>query len=172
MDEVPGPVTRCQSPHACRAAPANQPAHASRRAVGLAASRSCGSSAPVTSSVQYVPASRRANATSTSARSRSMPSRSRGKSVASLIDRHRNRAPPSMAYCSVVAQVRLEHITKEFGEGAAAVKAVDDVSLEIEDHDFMILLGPSGCGKSTLLRMVAGLENPTSGEIFIGNTKV
>ena len=77
-----------------------------------------------------------------------------------------------MAYCSVVAQVRLEHITKEFGEGAAAVKAVDDVSLEIEDHDFMILLGPSGCGKSTLLRMVAGLENPTSGEIFIGNTKV
>ena len=77
-----------------------------------------------------------------------------------------------MAYCSVVAQVRLDHITKSFGEGAAAVKAVDDVSLDIEDHEFMILLGPSGCGKSTLLRMVAGLENPTSGDIFIGNTKV
>ncbi len=77
-----------------------------------------------------------------------------------------------MAYCSVVAQVRLDHITKSFGEGAAAVKAVDDVSLDIENHDFMILLGPSGCGKSTLLRMVAGLENPTSGDIFIGNQKV
>jgi ABC-type sugar transport system ATPase subunit len=52
------------------------------------------------------------------------------------------------------------------------VKAVDDVTIDIEDRDFMILLGPSGCGKSTLLRMVAGLETPTSGDIFIGNTKV
>ncbi len=77
-----------------------------------------------------------------------------------------------MAYCSDVAQVRLEHITKSFGEGAAALKAVDDVSLDVEDHDFMILLGPSGCGKSTLLRMIAGLENPTSGDIFIGDVKV
>ena len=88
-----------------------------------------------------------------------MASRSRGKLAASLIDRHRNRARLIMAYCSVVAQVRLDHITKSFGDGAAAVKAVDDVSLDIEDHDFMILFGPSGCGKSTLLRMVAGLED-------------
>ncbi len=50
--------------------------------------------------------------------------------------------------------------------------AVDDVTLDIEDHDFMILLGPSGCGKSTLLRMVAGLETPTSGDIYIGSTRV
>jgi ABC-type sugar transport system ATPase subunit len=71
-----------------------------------------------------------------------------------------------------VAQVRLEHITKTFGEGATAVNAVDDVSIDVEDHDFMILLGPSGCGKSTLLRMVAGLETPTHGDIYIGNTKV
>ena len=77
-----------------------------------------------------------------------------------------------MAYCAGVAEVRLVHITKQFGEGPGAVKAVDDVSIEIADHDFMILLGPSGCGKSTLLRMVAGLETPTSGEIFIGVTKV
>ena len=75
-----------------------------------------------------------------------------------------------MTYCSVVAQVRLEHITKSFGEGANAVKAVDDVSIKIEDHDFMILLGPSGCGKSTLQRIVAGLETPTSGDIYIGDT--
>jgi ABC-type sugar transport system ATPase subunit len=72
----------------------------------------------------------------------------------------------------VVAQVRLEHITKSFGEGSAAVKAVDDVTIDVEDRDFMILLGPSGCGKSTLLRMVAGLETPTNGDIYIGNTKV
>ncbi|MEO8265052.1 MAG: ABC transporter ATP-binding protein [Ilumatobacteraceae bacterium] len=71
-----------------------------------------------------------------------------------------------------MAQVRLEQITKLFGDGAAAVKAVDDVTLDIEDRDFMILLGPSGCGKSTLLRMVAGLETPTSGDIYIGNTRV
>ena len=77
-----------------------------------------------------------------------------------------------MTYCSGVAQVRLEHITKSFGDGAAAVNAVDDVTLDIEDRDFMILLGPSGCGKSTLLRMVAGLETPTSGDIYIGNTRV
>ena len=77
-----------------------------------------------------------------------------------------------MTYGVVVAQVRLEHITKTFGEGKEAVTAVDDVTIDIEDHDFMILLGPSGCGKSTLLRMVAGLETPTSGDIFIGTTKV
>ncbi|HSB86266.1 MAG TPA: ABC transporter ATP-binding protein [Ilumatobacteraceae bacterium] len=71
-----------------------------------------------------------------------------------------------------MAQVRLEHITKVFGEGETAVTAVDDVSIVINDHDFMILLGPSGCGKSTLLRVVAGLEAPTKGDVFIGDTKV
>jgi ABC-type sugar transport system ATPase subunit len=71
-----------------------------------------------------------------------------------------------------VAQVRLEHITKTFGEGTEAVTAVDDVTLQIEHHEFMILLGPSGCGKSTLLRMVAGLEDPTAGDVFIGDRRV
>ena len=86
---------------------------------------------------------------------------------------NRTAAEPSCGgYCSTVAQVRLEHITKEFGEGQQVVKAVDDVSIDINDRDFMILLGPSGCGKSTLLRMVAGLETPTSGDIFIGDVKV
>ena len=77
-----------------------------------------------------------------------------------------------MTYCSGVAQVRLEHVTKSFGEGDQATTAVDDVSIVVEDRDFMILLGPSGCGKSTLLRMVAGLETPTLGEIYIGDVKV
>jgi multiple sugar transport system ATP-binding protein len=78
----------------------------------------------------------------------------------------------AVAYRLNVAQVRLEHITKVFGEGEAAVTAVDDVSIDIADHDFMILLGPSGCGKSTLLRIVAGLETPTSGDVFIGDNRV
>jgi len=72
----------------------------------------------------------------------------------------------------VVVQVRLEHVTKTFGSGDDAVHAVHDVSLDIAHHEFMILLGPSGCGKSTLLRMVAGLEDPTAGDIFIGDRRV
>lgn len=64
--------------------------------------------------------------------------------------------------------VRLEHITKTFGDAVA----VDDVSLEIIDGEFMVLLGPSGCGKTTLLRMIAGLETPTEGNLCIGEKSV
>ena len=67
-----------------------------------------------------------------------------------------------------MASVRLVGVSKHFGD----VKAVDDVSLDIADRDFMILLGPSGCGKSTLLRTIAGLEDPTAGEVWIGDTLV
>ena len=77
-----------------------------------------------------------------------------------------------MSYGAAVATVRLDHITKVFGEGAEQATAVDDVSLAIDHHDFMILLGPSGCGKSTILRMVAGLEDPTSGDVYIGDRRV
>ena len=71
-----------------------------------------------------------------------------------------------------MARVRLEHVTKRFGEGVEEIAAVDDVTIDIDDGEFMILLGPSGCGKSTLLRMVAGLEDPTAGEVFIGDRMV
>ena len=67
-----------------------------------------------------------------------------------------------------VASIRLTGVSKHFGE----VKAVDDVSLDIADREFMILLGPSGCGKSTLLRTIAGLEDPTAGEVYIGDRLV
>jgi multiple sugar transport system ATP-binding protein len=67
-----------------------------------------------------------------------------------------------------MAGVRLIDITKRFGD----VAAVDGVSLDIADRDFMILLGPSGCGKSTLLRMIAGLEDPSEGEVWIGDRMV
>ena len=62
----------------------------------------------------------------------------------------------------------MEHITKRFGN----VTAVDDVSLEIDDHDFIVLVGPSGCGKSTTLRLVAGLEDLDAGNIYIGDRLV
>jgi multiple sugar transport system ATP-binding protein len=64
-----------------------------------------------------------------------------------------------------MAVVRLDHITKRFQ--AAGPPAVDDVSLLVEDGEFMVLLGPSGCGKSTTLRMIAGLERITAGELRI-----
>ena len=64
--------------------------------------------------------------------------------------------------------VRIDHVTKKFGD----VYAVDDVSLDIYQGEFFSLLGSSGCGKSTLLRMLAGLESPTAGRIFIDGTDV
>jgi multiple sugar transport system ATP-binding protein len=67
-----------------------------------------------------------------------------------------------------VANVSFKHITKSFGQ----VTAVDDVSFDIHDGEFICLLGPSGCGKTTSLRMIAGLEPPTSGQIIIGGKDV
>jgi ABC-type sugar transport system ATPase subunit len=71
-----------------------------------------------------------------------------------------------------VAQVRLDGISKTFATKDVVVRAVDDVTLDVADSEFMILLGPSGCGKSTLLRMIAGLEDPTAGDIYIGDRRV
>jgi len=67
-----------------------------------------------------------------------------------------------------MAQVVLKNLTKTFKN----VVAVNDVNLEIKDKEFLVLVGPSGCGKTTALRMVAGLEEATSGEIFIGDRLV
>jgi multiple sugar transport system ATP-binding protein len=65
--------------------------------------------------------------------------------------------------------IELERVTKVFSGG---VVAVDEVSLRVEDGEFMVLVGPSGCGKSTLLRAIAGLEEITSGTISIGGRDV
>ncbi len=67
-----------------------------------------------------------------------------------------------------MAQVSLKNITKRWGDFVG----VDDQSLEIADKEFLVLLGPSGCGKTTTMRMIAGLEEPTSGEIRIGGRLV
>src|SRR5436190_19570790 len=58
-------------------------------------------------------------------------------------------------------------VTKVFGTGTDAVKALDDVSVEIRENEFFTLLGPSGCGKTTLLRLIAGFDFPTEGEILL-----
>jgi multiple sugar transport system ATP-binding protein len=68
-----------------------------------------------------------------------------------------------------MAEITLDRITKTFEGG---VVAVDDVTLEIEDGEFLALVGPSGCGKSTILRAIAGLEEVTSGAITIGGRDV
>ena len=67
-----------------------------------------------------------------------------------------------------MADVTLTHVTKNFGD----FTAVDDLSMVVEDGKFTVLVGPSGCGKTTTLRMVAGLEQPTGGEIEIGERTV
>ena len=65
--------------------------------------------------------------------------------------------------------IRLESATKVYPNG---VRALDAVTLDIRDGEFMVLVGPSGCGKSTLLRMIAGLEEVTEGRIVIGDRDV
>jgi multiple sugar transport system ATP-binding protein len=67
-----------------------------------------------------------------------------------------------------MAEIRLEHVHTFFGK----VRAVDDVSLTINDQEFMVLLGPSGCGKTTLLRSVAGLEQIHAGRVVLGDREV
>ncbi len=67
-----------------------------------------------------------------------------------------------------MASVTFEHVTKRFGK----VVAVRDLTLHIEDKEFLVFVGPSGCGKSTILRLIAGLEEPTEGKIYIGDRLV
>ncbi|MEM7302912.1 MAG: sn-glycerol-3-phosphate ABC transporter ATP-binding protein UgpC [Pseudomonadota bacterium] len=67
-----------------------------------------------------------------------------------------------------MAEVRLKNLTKRWG----AFIGVDNQSLDIADREFLVLLGPSGCGKTTTMRMIAGLEEPTDGEIWIGDKMV
>jgi len=67
-----------------------------------------------------------------------------------------------------MASITIRNIAKKFGE----LTIIPGLDLEIADEEFVVFVGPSGCGKSTLLRIIAGLEPSTSGELFIGETKV
>ena len=65
-----------------------------------------------------------------------------------------------------MAKLTLQNLTKDFGKN----RAVNDMSLEVADGEFIVMLGPSGAGKTTTLKMIAGVENPTSGKVYIGGT--
>jgi ABC-type proline/glycine betaine transport system ATPase subunit len=68
-----------------------------------------------------------------------------------------------------MAKVQLENVTKIFDD---RVRAVDAMTLDVPDGQFMVIVGPSGCGKTTTLRLIAGLEEATTGKISIANTVV
>src|SRR5258707_1781747 len=67
-----------------------------------------------------------------------------------------------------MATVTFDHVTKKFGD----VFAVNDLSLQVKHEEFLVRVGPSGCGKTIALRMIAGLEEQSSGDIFIGERLV
>src|SRR2546428_11032998 len=67
-----------------------------------------------------------------------------------------------------MAQVQLRNVTKRFDQ----LIAINNLSLEVKDREFVVFLGPSGCGKTTTLRSIAGLEHPERGDILIGQRRV
>src|SRR5712671_4800520 len=69
------------------------------------------------------------------------------------------------------AAVQISEVSKTFGRGASAVVALDHISLSAAPGEFVCLIGASGCGKSTLLSLVAGLDQPTSGELSTGGRR-
>ena len=71
-----------------------------------------------------------------------------------------------------MSAIQIESVSRVFDTQGRAVVALDNVSLEIKDQEFVAIVGPSGCGKTTLLRMVAGLDFPTSGRVRVGNVEV
>jgi NitT/TauT family transport system ATP-binding protein len=68
--------------------------------------------------------------------------------------------------------LRVEHLTKTYGEGQRAVEAIGDLSFEVAENEFVCIVGPSGCGKTTLLRCVSGLMAPTGGQVALRDQPV
>ena len=68
--------------------------------------------------------------------------------------------------------VRTENLSKTYGSGENLVRAIDDVNLKIEKGEFIAIVGPSGSGKSTLLHLLGGVDNPSSGKIFIDGNDI
>ncbi len=68
--------------------------------------------------------------------------------------------------------LRVEHLSKIYGEGDNAVRALDDVSFSVEKGQFLAIVGPSGSGKSTLLHILGGVDRPTSGKVFLDGQDV
>lgn len=70
------------------------------------------------------------------------------------------------------SKIMAQHIDKTYVSGKKTTKAIENVSIDIQDNDFVCIVGPSGCGKSTLLRMLAGLDFPTAGDIIVNDKKI
>jgi len=68
--------------------------------------------------------------------------------------------------------LKIENLSKTYGKGETAVKALDDVSFSIKKGEFVAIIGPSGSGKSTILHMLGGVDTPTSGKVFVDNTDI
>ncbi|WP_407269775.1 ABC transporter ATP-binding protein [Radiobacillus sp. PE A8.2] len=66
--------------------------------------------------------------------------------------------------------LKIEHLSKVYGNGETAVKALDDVSFTVKKGEFVVIIGPSGSGKSTLLHMLGGVDRPTNGKVLVDNT--
>lgn len=68
--------------------------------------------------------------------------------------------------------IRLDHLSKVYGEGVTRVSAVDDVSFDVDGGEFVVLLGPSGSGKTTMLNMIGAIEEPTSGRLMVRGSEI
>jgi NitT/TauT family transport system ATP-binding protein len=73
---------------------------------------------------------------------------------------------------AVDARVRVEGVSKQYAGGEGTVQALQDVSFDVSDGEFVCIVGPSGCGKTTLFRIIAGLESATDGEVYLSGQRV